>query len=544
MADGRRTDRRAMRPPLAAGRAITLGRAVLTAIAAALLLNVPVLTSPAVSQAGFHGTADEAAQSIARTERALGEQLAASGIPGGAVAVVSGGQVEARGVGDAGEGQTVTTATLFVIGSASKSFTALAVMQLVDSGDVDLDAPVRKYVSELELAPGEPVDEITVRHLLQQTSGLDDLAGGPLLASAADGTPEQAIAELTGAVLVSSPGERWLYANVNYVLAGLVVERASGLTYGDYVEQRIFEPLQMTHSHVTAAPAVADGLSSGHRFWFGLPVATEPTQREATLAAGYLISSAEDLGRYLAMYLSGGLAADGTRVVSAGGLDTMLAPATDAGLGPWADGQASQYAMGWFRGGPWGQDVVFHPGNTPDSSSLLLFSPAEDLAVATVINASNEIPVPGNPFITDRVTRNVAHAALDQSAVELPSVQRFYVVFDLVALILLGSALWGLLRAARAVGAPRRDPRRVWGWAGVATRTVTAAALVALPLMTYGWAGVWTWAPDLALVVAALAVILTLTAVLRLVPLIRTRDDARAAGQRRRRTVYLPTKEL
>lgn len=505
-----------------------LGRAVLAAIAAALLLTVPVLTSAAVPQGGFLITADDAAQPIERAERALDEQLGASGIPGGAVAVVSGQQVEARGVGDAGDGQTVTAATPFVIGSATKSFTALAVMQLVESGEIDLDASVRRYVPELELAPGEPVDEITVRHLLLQTSGLDDLAGGPLLASAADGTPQQAVAELSGAGLPSAPGERWLYANANYVLAGLVVEAASGLTYGDYVQRRIFEPLQMAHSHVATAPARADGLSSGHRFWFGLPVATEPTQRQATLAAGYLVSTAEDLGRYLAMYLAGGLAADGTRVVSADALDAMLTPAANAHLGPWAGGAASQYAMGWFRDGPWGEEVAFHPGNTPDTSTLLLLSPAEDVAVAAVVNASNEIPVPGNPFITDRVTRNVVHAALDQPAVELPSLTRFYLVFDLAALVLLGSASWGLLRAARAVGAPLRERRRVWRWAGVASRTAAAAALVVLPLMTFGWASAWTWAPDLTLVVAALAVILALTAVLRLVRLVRTRGGSHA----------------
>jgi CubicO group peptidase (beta-lactamase class C family) len=501
-------------------------RTVLAAVAAALLATA--LSSPAVSLEGVAVT-DAAGQSVERAERTLGEQLAAAGIPGGAVAVVSGERVDARGVGDAGGGRAATGATPFVIGSATKSFTALAVMQLVDSGDVDLDAPVRQYVPELQLAPGEPVDEITVRHLLQQTSGLDDLAGGPLLASAADGSPEQAMAELVDATLVSAPGERWLYANANYVLAGLVVERASGLAYGDYVERRIFAPLQMSHSHVTSAAAVADGLSSGHRFWFGLPVATPPTQREATLAAGYLVSSAEDLGRYLAMYLSGGLATDGTRVVSAEALDTLLAPAPDAHLGPWADGQASQYAMGWFHGGPWGGEVTFHPGNTPDTSTLLLLSPTEGLAVATVVNASNEIPVPGNPFITDRVTRNVAHAALDQPAVELPSLRNFYLAFDLAALTLLGLALWGLLRAARTADSPRRAGRGAWGWAGVGTRTVAAVLLVALPLTSYGWSGMWTWAPDLALLVAALAVVLILTAVLRLLHLVRGRADAPAA---------------
>lgn len=500
------------------------GRALTAAIAVALLLMVSGQTTAAGSKGGFSVTVDETALPIERAASALDEQLAESGIPGGAVAVVTGGRVEARGVGEAGRGRATTAATPFVIGSASKSFTALAVMQLVDSGDVDLDDPVRRYVPELVLAPGEPVDEITVRHLLQQTSGLDDLAGGPLLASAADGTPEQAVAELVGAGLVSAPGERWQYANANYVLAGLVVERASGMAFGDYVEHRIFEPLQMTNSRATSAPAAAAGPSSGHQFWFGLPVGTEPTRREATLAAGYLSSTAEDLGRYLAMYLSGGLAADGTRVVSADALGTLLTPAADAHLGPWADGQVSQYAMGWFLGGPWGSEVTFHPGNTPDTSTLLLISPAQDMAVATVVNAANEIPVPGNPFITDRVTRDVAHAALGQPAAGLPSLQGFYLVFDLVALVLLGSAVWGLLRAARAAVAPRRERRRARRWVGVVVRTLTATALVALPQSSYGWAGVWTWAPDLATVIAALVVVLVLTAVLRLITLVRTRD--------------------
>ena len=158
-----------------------------------------------------------------------------------------------------------------------------------------------------------------MRHLLQHTSGLSDLAGGPLLASAVDGTALEAVAELEDAELTSPPGDTWLYANANYVLAGLVVERASGMSYADYVQTRIFDPLGMSHSFVRVEPATADGLSKGHRFWFGVPVATGPTYRNGVLAAGYLISTAEDLGRYLSMYLAGGISTTGERVVSTDG---------------------------------------------------------------------------------------------------------------------------------------------------------------------------------------------------------------------------------
>ena len=200
------------------------------------------------------------------------------------------------------EGQDATAKTPFVIGSTTKSITALAVMRLVDSGKVTLETPVRDFVPEFSLAEGEDVDAITVRHLLQQTSGLDDLSGGALLASAADGTPLEAVAELKDARLASPPGETWRYANVNYVLAGLVVERASGMSYADYVDQRIFAPLGMHDSTAAGQPSDA---TPGHKFWFGIPISAGPTVRQAEMAAGYVISTADDLGRYLAMYLEG-----------------------------------------------------------------------------------------------------------------------------------------------------------------------------------------------------------------------------------------------
>ena len=103
-------------------------------------------------------------------------------------------------------------------------------------------------------------------------------------------------------------------------------------------------------------------MAPGHRYWFGLPLASGPVVRPGLAAAGYLMSTAEDLGRYLAMYLAGGLAPDGTRIVSAHGLATMLAPGPTAHLGSWAGGMESRYAMGWFVGGPWEEPVVFHPG--------------------------------------------------------------------------------------------------------------------------------------------------------------------------------------
>ncbi len=490
---------------------------------------VAVLVGTGASYAAAPGTREPAEGSmIERAETTLADQLDASGIPGGAVVVVDDGRVEARGVGTTGEGDEVGPDTPFVLGSTSKSFTALAVMQLVDAGAVDLDDPIGDYVPEFDLADDQAQQEITVRRLLQQTSGLSDLTAGPVVASSAQGTPLDAVAELRGAELVSTPGQEWHYANVNYVLAGLVVERASDLSYADYVQRRILEPLGMTHSYVSLAPARADGLSSGHRFWFGVPVSSGPARPDAMLAAGYLISSAEDLGRYLKMYLSGGRGPDGNPVVSAKALRTMLAPGPEAHLGPWAQARSARYAMGWFVGGPWSETGRFHPGNSPDSSSMISLFPDEGAAVATLLNASHELPVPGNPSITDRVSSNVLHGALAQDTTDLPSMWRFYLVFDALVAVLLALSLWGLFRTVAALRGKRRRPARAKRtWAGAGLRALGAVAFPVLVSLLYGWRYLWTWAPDLAVLFLALTVLWLAAAALRVLALLRPRprDD-------------------
>jgi CubicO group peptidase (beta-lactamase class C family) len=490
--------------------------------AAALAVGVPAMTP---------SYATERADAV---QRVFVEQLDASRVPGGAFAVVTDDGVEADGVGTVGDA-AASADTPFVIGSTTKSFTALAVMQLVDSGDVDLDASVRDYVPELALADGEPVDAITVRDLLQQTSGLDDLAGGPLLASAADGTPLEAVAELADAELASPPGRTWRYANVNYVLAGLVVERASGMRYADYVDRRIFAPLGMDDSTASGRP---EDVSPGHRFWFGIPVESGPTVREAVMAAGYLVSTADDLGRYLAMYLADGRSADGIRVVSAAGIKTLLTPGPEAQLGPWADGGRARYAMGWFVGGPWAADAVFHPGNSPDSSAMLALFPEAGTAVATVVNAGHELPVPGNPALTDRMARNIVHAALGEPVPSAPSLTTLYLVFDLVSLLLVALAGWGL---ARAVSAWRRGPARparpALAAVGVVLRIAGAALLVLAPTLAAGWGWAWTWAPDLTLVIACLAVLLAVSTALRVGLLLRRPSRSPELSTERKRHV-------
>lgn len=490
---------------------------------------VPALLAAAAAATPAYSQGPDA-ETLDRVDDTIIERIEASDVPGFAVAVLAGDRiVHARGFGEAdGSGRPVTPQTPFLLGSTTKSFTALAVMQLVDGGKVDLDDPVRRWVPELQLAR-EQEEEITVRQILQHTSGLPpNTAGGPLLKAAADGTPEQAIAELEGKDPVSAPGAEMEYVNANYVLAGLVVERASGEPYGRYVERHIFRPLGMRNSFADPEAARRAGLAAGHRYVFGVTDETGPTLRPALIAAGYLMSSAEDMARYLSVYLNGGVGINGRRVVSRRGIRKLLAPGDAATeLGPWADSAESRYAMGWFVGGPWREPAILHPGDAADSSSLIVLLPDADLAAVTLASASSEIPVPGNPFAIPTMERNVIDVLLGEEVKASASVRRFYLAFDIVVALLVGFGMLALARALRVAARRVAPQHRRRSAVGVALRVAGGALVLGVPAaIGFGWRGLAAWHPDLALVVATLGALLLATAGVRLTWLLRTRDGA------------------
>ena len=162
-------------------------------------------------------------------------------IPGVALAIVEGDRiVYRRGFGHARPGgEAPTPQTPFVLGSTTKSFTALAVMQLVEAGKIELDAPVQRYLPWFRVADPQASAQMTVRHLLNQTSGLPMLAGMSLLADLDDspGAAERQARALSTLKLTRPVGAAFEYSNLNYNLLGLIVEAASGESYADYIQR-------------------------------------------------------------------------------------------------------------------------------------------------------------------------------------------------------------------------------------------------------------------------------------------------------------------
>jgi CubicO group peptidase (beta-lactamase class C family) len=247
---------------------------------------------------------------VAAIDAYISNKMQTPRIPGVSVAVVKDDQVlYLKGYGEADPaGHPVTPQTPFVIGSISKSFTALAVMQLVEAGQVDLDAPVQRYLPWFRLADPKASMQITVRELLTMTSGI---SGNGALATFTwtdddAGALDRHVRYLSNVGVDFPPGQGLEYSNGNYTTLGAIIQAVSGQSYEDYVQQQILAPLDMQHTYLSEDEARAHGMATGYMWWFGIPVATATPYSRGELPAGFIISSAEDMGHFIIAEMNGG----------------------------------------------------------------------------------------------------------------------------------------------------------------------------------------------------------------------------------------------
>jgi CubicO group peptidase (beta-lactamase class C family) len=455
-----------------------------------LVLLLPLMVAGAGPAAAIDAPGDD---TVDRIEAHVAEGLRDNRVPGGALAVVvADGEVHLRGFGvTVRGGEDVTPDTPFVIGSTTKSMTALAILQLVEDGALNLDDPLAAHLDGFKVAPAAWTEQVTVRRLLEQTSGLPPLAGAPATTWLQDVPVAEAAAQVNGTELVSEPGTVWQYANANYVLLGALIEEVTGRPYADHLEQRLFAPLGMDRTTARLDEARRLGLPDGHRYVFGVPVA-HLTHREGLVPAGLVVSTARDLGRYLQALMQGGQL-DGERVLSEQGVQALFTPAAPATLGPWARQPSASYGFGWFTGeGAFGPaPVVFHPGATPDYGATAALVPSTSSGLVLLVNVGPRVVVPGAAGDIDRIGAG-AVSLLTGSDPQVAGtvVDAYRVVTPAIALVLL-LAMTLTLRRPSAHGPTRRH-------VAVATAIgLVGLAVLVLPTGGLGWRQSWLWAPDL-----------------------------------------------
>src|SRR5438132_8942 len=359
---------------------MSLSRTVLGGVVACLLAFVALpFTTLSVVAAQQTGTPD-----IASIDAYISAQMQTNHIPGVALGLVHNDQiVHVRGFGSADQsGRAVTPQTPFILGSVSKSFTALAVMQLVEAGKIELDAPVQRYLPWFRVADPVASARITVRHLLYQTSGFP-ATGYACATDQTTMTLEQYVRSLATLTLDRPVGSRHEYCSTNYDVLGLIVQTVSGQSYATYLQQHVFAPLQMHHSFASEPEARRDGLAQGHRWFFGVPTPFD-YYNVSNVPAGYLISSAEDLTHYLLAQMNGGRFGSAT-VLSSAEIATMHAPAVPR------EGGRGYYGMGWITDPVGGVPALWHDGEDLHFHALMLIEPQTHWGVILLVNANSVI---------------------------------------------------------------------------------------------------------------------------------------------------------
>ncbi len=472
-----------------------------------------------------------------RIDRYVEVQMGANHVPGAALAVVENGTtVYSHGYGRSASG-SITAQTPFMIGSNTKSFTALAVMQLVEEGRIEIDAPVQRYVPQFQLADTQASQAITVRELLNHTSGMPANAGGGVVEGATAVTPEEGLAALRSVRLTAAPGTTYQYSNAGYMVLGLVVQDASGEPYTAYVQHHILDPLDMRHTYLTLDAAKQGGMAAGYRYWFGVPVADDWHYGSAMVSAGGVISTAEDMAHYLTMYLNHG-SYQGKALLSPGGIAAMETPAVDANSTQIGETVKLQYGMGWAIGDLRGVPAVYHTGGTPNFASWMILVPRDNRALVVLTDADNFIPGSNAPDAFDipiGVNNLLAGQAPNPHG---PTMTRLYLYLDLGVLLVLGLQIWSLVRLLRRRLSVALRPEGVGTVLAQARQTIlplawelglSIYALAALPRLLTGadWAYIFVWVPDLGVVILLICGLWLLTGATRIA---RTARALRASG--------------
>jgi CubicO group peptidase (beta-lactamase class C family) len=375
---------------------------------------------------------------FSQLDRFVLARMSSTKLPGLSLAVVEDRQVAYRrgyGFRDWQAGIAATPATLYGIGSVTKSFTCLALMQLQEQGLLSVDDPVDKYLDFRVKPFGKTV---RLRHFMSHTSGIPALGYAehvirqtihPRNALMTVGGPEDMLTFVAGAGdwAAARPGERWFYLNEGYVLLGGVIAAISGMSYPEYVRRHILEPLGMNRSFF-AREDVAGDLDAAVPSFFDHKGNYHPSDYAwgKITSEGGLISSVDDMSRYIRMYIDGGVTASGDRLVTAESLAEMARPqiATPpecySPLSEPVSGEPGASNPNWYGYGLrmtplLGHTVVGHGGSVLVATAEMAFIADKGLGVMVLTNASG--------YPCSQIAQYALTAALGADPDQLPFVQ-------------------------------------------------------------------------------------------------------------------------
>ncbi len=316
--------------------------------------------------------------------RAIRESMEAHHVPGVAVGIADGDQTYTAGLGitSVDNPLDVTDETLFQIGSITKTFTATALMRLVEQGKLDLAAPVRRYIPRFQVADESVAAALTLRHLVTHSAGWD----GDVFTDT--GPNDDALAlyveKLAGVEQLAPPDTLFSYNNAAFNVAGYLVQIATGQTYEAAIHDLIFAPLGMERAFFFARDLLTFRFASGHVVIDDAPRVQRPWELpRSSNPAGGIACHVKDLLRYARFNMGDGAAEDGTRLLSPASMRLMQTPAFPI------NDHDGDVALAWWTKEIGGIRFIEHGGTTLGQNSELVIAPERRFAIAILTNGDH-----------------------------------------------------------------------------------------------------------------------------------------------------------
>lgn len=411
------------------------------------------------------------------------EGIDAGDIPGISIAIVQSGKdpiLLNLGVKSVESEEKVNSQTLFEIGSCSKSFTALAILQLEKEGKVDLDVPVSRYIPWLKVKyDGKPCD-ISLNQLLHHTSGIPFKTISGIPASNDKDALEKTVRTIKGIELANSPGTTFEYATINYDVIGLVIEKVSNLSFEDYMRDEVMIPLGLTSTQVGWEGANKNR-ASGHKIGFFSPRVYQAPYFRGNAPAGYIVSNGENMVKWLQAQIG----------LTSSSYDSLINKTHNADLSvpPIAN---FSYALGW-KINPYVEQQIFHEGNNPNFSSHVIFSKNQQFGVVVLANSNSA----STPLIAESIfkyyldydTSNIVFQG--DSVDSIASVM--LIIFGVFTLFIIVLIVWKLIRKDKTFQCKGKDLLRFVVWFLVGTPYFAGIYLVPDALLGFSWDAVFIW---------------------------------------------------
>lgn len=349
-------------------------------------------------------------------------------VPGAAVAIVLDGQTvfcQGFGVRDRDTRAPVDQRTLFCLASNTKPFTATCLAMLESDGLLRAGRLVREYLPSFRLSSPDATSRMTVGDLLCHLSGLPPHAGDLLFFPPTTYTLAEVVERIHALPLVAPFGSTFAYENVLYAVAALLIQEVSGQSYGDFVVERIFEPLDMTASRVNADGVDPNGnVAVGYRRLDGALRAVPPLVWKNNPGAGGIYSSAFDMLSWMRLHLQGGVCrtASGAvrRLYTRAAQEVMWTPRVRIGTDPSAgeaervQHEAMAYGAGWFLSTYRGARLVWHTGEFPGFASKMTLVPTRGAGILVLTNQEQD-------EVFDAITNHALDLLLGKREMDWPA---------------------------------------------------------------------------------------------------------------------------